>query len=78
MNVQLKVYKRRANLIFFLAPFILSILITAIFYFVYYSCRVGFVYVDEALFKNFYMVLFLAAEIGGFFVFILGSVYFSL
>lgn len=68
MNVQLKVYKRRANLIFFLAPFILSILITAIFYFVYYSYRVGFGYgyVDGALFKNFYMVLFLAAEIGGF------------
>lgn len=36
LNVQLKAYKRRANLIFFLASFILSILITATFYFVFY------------------------------------------
>lgn len=53
-------------------------IISAIDVIVYYSYRVGFVYVDEALFKNFYMVLFLAAKIGGFFVFILRSVYFSL
>lgn len=53
-------------------------IISAIDVIVYYSYRVGFVYVDEVLFKNFYMVLFLAAEIGGFFAFILGSVYFSL
>lgn len=59
LNVQLKAYKRRTNLIFFLASFILSILITATFYFVYYSYRVVFVYADEALFNNFYMVLFI-------------------
>lgn len=36
LNVQLKAYKRLANLIFFFASFILSILITATFYFVFY------------------------------------------